>query len=116
MKRIQKGDKVIIITGQNGRPRKNGKVAKPRDKGVVGTVLSVKDDRVLVEGVNKVTKHEKPNSQKQTEGGIVSKEASIHISNVMLYNAATGKGDRVGFKIEDGVKYRYFKSNGQKVE
>lgn len=104
MKRIRKGDEVIVIAG------------KAENKGQRGKVLSVKDDRVVVEGVNRVSKHVKPNPQLGIEGGIVAKEAAIHVSNVMLYNPETGKGDRVGFTIEDGKKYRIFKSNGARVD
>lgn len=103
MKRIQKGDEVIVVAGD------------AEDKGKIGKVLEVKGDRVVVEGVNLVTKHVKPNPQAGIEGGRVQKTASIHISNVMLYNPETGKGDKVGFKVEGDVKYRYFKSNGAKV-
>ena len=103
MKRIKKGDEVIVIAG------------KEDNKGKRGKVLAVHGDRVLVEGLNLVVKHVKPNPQLGIEGGIVRKEASIHISNVMLFNPATGKGDRVGFKFEDGKKVRYFKSNGATV-
>jgi large subunit ribosomal protein L24 len=104
MKRIQKGDQVIVISG--------------KDKGRQGTVLRVgSDDRVLVEAVNLVKKHEKPNPMKGVEGGIVEKAMPLHISNVMLFNPMTSKGDRVGFKVlEDGRKVRYFKSNGEVVD
>ncbi len=103
MKRIQRGDEVIVIAG------------KAENKGKRGKVIAVQGDRVTVEGVNQVSKHVKPNPQLGIEGGVVKKAAAIHISNVMLFNPETGKGDRVGFKVEDGVKYRYFKSNGAKV-
>lgn len=103
MKRIQTGDEVIVIAG------------KAENKGKCGKVLSVHGDRVIVDGVNQVSKHVKPNPQLGIEGGVVKKNASIHVSNVMLFNPETGKGDRVGFKIEDGVKFRVFKSNGAKV-
>ena len=103
MKRIKKGDEVIVIAG------------KAENKGKRGKVLAVHGDRVLVEGLNLVVKHVKPNPQLGIEGGIVRKEATIHISNVMLFNPETGKGDRVGFKFEDGKKVRYFKSNGALV-
>jgi large subunit ribosomal protein L24 len=104
MKRIQKGDQVIVVSG--------------KDKGRQGTVLRVgDDDRVLVEAVNLVKKHEKPNPMKGVEGGIVEKEMPLHTSNVMLFNPMTSKGDRVGFKVlEDGRKVRYFKSNGEVVD
>lgn len=104
MKRIRKGDEVIVIAG------------KAANKGQRGKVLSVKDDRVVIEGINLVTKHVKPNPRFGIEGGKITKEASIHISNVMLFNAETGKGDRVGFKFEEGKKYRVFKSNGARVD
>lgn len=103
MKRIQKGDEVIVIAG------------KAENKGKRGKVLAVHGDRVVVEGLNQVSKHVKPNPQLGIEGGVVKKNAAIHISNVMLFNPATGKGDRVGFKIENNVKFRIFKSNGEKV-
>lgn len=103
MKRIQTGDEVIVIAG------------KAENKGKRGKVLAVHGDRVVIDGVNQVSKHVKPNPQLGIEGGVVKKSAAIHISNVMLFNPETGKGDRVGFKIEDGVKYRVFKSNGAKV-
>ena len=92
MKRIRKGDEVIVIAG------------KAENKGQRGTVLKVANDYVVVDGINHVFKHVKPNRQLQTEGSIVKKEAPIHISNVMLFNPSTGKGDRVGFKIESGKK------------
>lgn len=104
MQRIRKGDEVIIIAG------------KAENKGQRGTVKSVHGDRVVVEGLNLVSKHVKPNPQLGIEGGIVSKEASIHISNVMVYNEKAGKGDRVGFKIEGDKKIRVFKSNGERVD
>jgi large subunit ribosomal protein L24 len=104
MHRIRKGDRVIVTTG--------------RDKGRQGTVIRVlEDDRVVVENVNMVKKHQKPNPQKGSQGGIVQKEASIHVSNIMLFNPATKKGDRVGFKqLDDGRKVRVFKSNGEVVD
>lgn len=104
MKRIQKGDEVIVITG------------KAENKGQRGVVLKVLNDKVIVEGLNMVAKHVKPNPQLGVEGGIRRKEAPIHISNVMLYNAASGKGDRVGFKIEDGKRFRIFKSDGKRID
>ena len=103
MNRIKKGDEVIVIAG--------------RSKGQKGTVLRVlSEDRLLVDNVNLVKKHVKPNPQIEEKGGIKTQEAPIHISNVMLFNAATGKGDRVGFKVEDGKKVRFFKSNDQVVD
>jgi len=104
MRKIKKGDEVIVLTG--------------KDKGRRGNVLRVlPTDRVIVEGVNMVKKHQKPNPLKGTAGGIVEKEVSIHASNVALFNAATGKADRVGIKmLEDGRKVRFFKSNGEVVD
>jgi len=104
MKRLRKGDQVIVISG--------------KDKGRQGTVLKVmEDDRVLVEQINMVKKHTKPNPMQGVEGGIVEKEMPLHISNVMIFNPVTNKGDRVGFKLlEDDRKVRYFKSNGEVVD
>jgi large subunit ribosomal protein L24 len=103
MKRIKKGDQVIVITG--------------KDKGRQGTVLKVTDTSVLVEAVNMAKKHTKPNPMAGVEGGIVEKAMPLNISNVMLFNPMTNKGDRVGFKIlEDGRKVRCFKSNGEVVD
>ena len=104
MKRLRKGDEVVVITG--------------KDKGRHGTVLNVMaDDRVLVESINMVKKHTKPNPMQGVEGGIVEKEMPLDASNVMLFNPVTNKGDRVGFKVlEDGRKVRYFKSNGEVVD
>jgi large subunit ribosomal protein L24 len=103
-KRIKKGDEVVIIAGKN----RNAK----------GTVLRVLDnDRVLVEGLNLAKKHERPNPQKGTAGGIIEKEMPLHISNVALFNPLNNKADRIGFKtLEDGRKVRYFKSNGEVVD
>lgn len=104
MEKIRKGDEVIVIAG--------------RDKGKRGTVIRrVDDQRVLVEGVNRVKKHFRPNPVKGDPGGIREKEMPIHISNVALFNVATQKADRVGIKVlEDGRKVRVFKSNGELVE
>jgi large subunit ribosomal protein L24 len=103
MKRIKKGDQVIVISG--------------KDKGRQGTVLRVGEDNVLVEAINRVKKHQKPNPMKGVDGGIVEMEMPLHISNVMLLNPITRKGERVGFKVlEDGRKVRYFKSNGEVVD
>jgi len=103
MNRIKKGDQVIVIAG--------------KDKGRQGVVLSVADDRVVVEAVNRVKKHVKANPMAGVEGGIVEKEMPLAISNVMLFNPMTNKGDRIGFKtLEDGRKVRYFKSNGEVVD
>lgn len=103
-RKIRKGDDVIVLTG--------------KDKGKRGNVLSVLDDnRVLVENINLAKKHMKPNPNKGEAGGIVEKEMPIQVSNVALFNPATGKADRVGFKtLEDGRKVRVFKSNGEVVD
>jgi len=104
MRKIRKGDDVVVLTG--------------KDKGTRGTVLRVIDNQnVVVENVNMVRKHQKPNPQKGISGGIVDKEMPLNISNVALYNPIKGGPDRVGFKImEDGRKVRVFKSNGEVVD
>ncbi len=103
MKRIKKGDQVIVIAG--------------KDKGRQGTVLNIADNSVLVEAVNMAKKHAKANPMAGVEGGIVDKAMPLNISNVMLFNPMTNKGDRVGFKtLDDGRKVRYFKSNGEVVD
>ncbi|MBB5358794.1 50S ribosomal protein L24 [Rhodanobacter sp. AS-Z3] len=103
MNRIRKGDQVLVITGKN--------------KGQRGDVLRVADDRVFVSNVNLVKRHTKPNPQANQAGGIVEREASIHLSNVQLFNPATNKGERVGTKtLEDGRKVRVFRSNGEVVD
>jgi large subunit ribosomal protein L24 len=104
MEKIRKGDSVVVMAG--------------RDKGKRGTVLQRVDaERIVVEGVNRVKKHVKPNPLKNQPGGILDKEMPIHVSNVALYNPGTQKPDRVGFKIlGDGRKVRVFKSNGENVE
>ena len=104
MDRIRKGDEVIVLAG--------------RDKGKRGTVLRRKDDAYLViEGVNRVKKHERPNPMKGVAGGIVDKDLPIHVSNLALVNPATQKADRVGFKLlESGRKVRIFRSNGEQVD
>jgi large subunit ribosomal protein L24 len=97
MNRIRKGDQVLVITGKN--------------KGQRGDVLRVDGDRVFVSNVNVIKRHTKPNPQANQAGGIVEREASIHISNVQLFNPAQNKGERVGFKtLEDGRKVRVFRS------
>jgi large subunit ribosomal protein L24 len=103
MEKIRKGDDVVVITG--------------KDKGKRGTVLRrVDEEHVVVEGVNRAKKHVKPNPMKGVAGGIVDKDMPIHISNVALFNPATKKADRVGFRVlEDGRKVRVFKSNGELV-
>jgi len=104
MRKIKKGDEVVVLAG--------------KDKGRRGTVLRVlPNDKVFVENVNMVKKHQKPNPMKDTPGGIIEKEAPIHISNVAIFNPATGKADRVGFKrLDDGRKVRFFKSNQEVID
>jgi large subunit ribosomal protein L24 len=104
IKNIRKGDQVIVITG--------------KDKGRQGTVIRVyEDERVLVENVNVAKKHQKPNPNAGVQGGIIEKEMPLHVSNVMLFNPVTKKGDRVGVRtLEDGRKVRYFKSNDEVVD
>ncbi len=102
MRKIKKNDDVIVIAG--------------KDKGNRGSVLSVADEFVLVSGINKVKKHQKPNPVKGTTGGIVEIEKPIHISNIAIYNATSKKADRVGVKsLEDGRKVRVFKSSGEVI-
>lgn len=104
MQKIKKGDEIIVTAG--------------KDKGRRGNVLGLLDNgKILVEGVNLVKKHVKPNPMKGDQGGIVSKEMPLDYSNVMLFNPATNKGDRVGIKaLDDGKKVRYFKSNNEVVD
>ena len=104
MARIHKSDQVIVLTG--------------KDKGKRGTVLRVLDDgHLVVEGVNRVKKHQKPNPMRGMTGGIVDKEMPIHASNVAIFNPATKKADRVGIKtLQDQRKARYFKSNGELID
>ena len=105
MSKIKKGDEVLVIAGKS--------------KGKRGTVLKMlpEQERVLVGGVNLIKKHVKPNPNKGVEGGIVEREASLHISNVAIYNPATKKADRVGFKfLNDDQKVRFFKSNGELID
>jgi large subunit ribosomal protein L24 len=104
MKKIRKGDDVIVTTG--------------RDRGKRGTVLRIIDaHHVLVEGANRVKKHQRPNPMKGITGGITDKEMPLHISNVALYNPGTRKADRVGVRVlEDGRRVRYFKSNGEVID
>ncbi len=102
MQKLKKDDEVIVIAG--------------RDKGKRGSILSfMKEERVLVSGVNIVKKHKKGDPQTGEQGGIVDQEAPIHISNIAIFNEESGEADRVGVRIEDGKKVRYFKSNGQSV-
>ncbi|MCC6207378.1 MAG: 50S ribosomal protein L24 [Gammaproteobacteria bacterium] len=104
MSKIRKNDDVIVITG--------------KDKGRRGTVVRVlADDQVIVENVNMVKRHTKPNPTRGIAGGIVEKEAPINVSNVMLFNPVTKKGDRVGYRtLEDGRKVRFFKSNNEVLD
>jgi large subunit ribosomal protein L24 len=103
MRKIKKDDDVIVITG--------------KDKGNRGSVLRVLGDYLLVSGINKVKKHQKPNPMKGTTGGIVEMEKPIHVSNVAIFNAAAKKADRVGIKtLEDGRKVRVFKSSGELID
>lgn len=103
MRKIKKGDEVIVSCG--------------KDKGVSGKVLEVLGERAKVENVNMVRKAVRPNPNTGDSGGIVDREMPIHLSNLRLLNPATGKGDRVGFKIrDDGKKVRYFKSDGETVD
>ena len=101
--KIKRNDEVIVLAG--------------KDNGKRGKVLVVRPDgRLIVSGVNMIKKHQKPNPMAQKPGGIVEKEAPIQVSNVAIFNAATGKADRVGFSVaEDGSKTRVFKSNGEAV-
>ena len=103
MNKIRKGDEVVVIAG--------------RDKGRRGNVLEVLDGKLVVEGINVSKKHVKPNPQRQEQGGIQDRAMPIQISNVMLWNAAAKKGDRVGFRtLGDGRKVRFFKSNKEVVD
>jgi len=103
MQRIKKGDEVIVVTG--------------RDKGKRGDVTRVVDaSHVIVGGVNSVKKHTRPNPMKGVQGGIVSKDMPMHVSNVAIWNPVTQKADRVGFRLlDDGRKVRFFKSNGEQI-
>jgi large subunit ribosomal protein L24 len=104
MEKLRKGDDVIVTTG--------------KDKGKRGTVLRrVDDEHVVVEGINRVKKHQRPNPMKGLPGGIIEKEMPIHVSNVAVFNPQTKKGDRIGIRfMEDGRKVRFFKSNGEMVD
>jgi len=104
MARIKKGDEVIVIAG--------------KDKGRRGSVVRVYDDgRVLVDNVNVVKKHQRGNPQAGQPGGIISKEMPVDISNVMIFNPQTEKGDRIGYRVlADGKKVRYFKSNNEVLD
>ena len=104
MAKIHKGDPVVVLTG--------------KDKGKRGSVLRVLDTgHVLIEGINRVKKHQKPNPMRNIQGGIVEKEMPIQNSNVALFNVATQKADRVGYKLlDDGRKVRIYKSSGEMVD
>ena len=103
MNRIRKGDQVIVIAG--------------KDKGKKGDVVRVAGDKVVVSNINIIKRHTKPNPQAGQPGGVIEREAPIHISNVMLFNPASGKGERVGFKVlEDGRKLRVFRSSGEAID
>ena len=102
MSKIKKGDNVVVLAG--------------RDKGKRGDVTRVFTDHVLVAGVNQVKKHQRPNPMKGEQGGIVSKEMPIHVSNVAIWNPVTKKADRIGMRsLADGRKVRFFKSNGELI-
>ncbi|MBS1230175.1 MAG: ribosomal protein [Proteobacteria bacterium] len=103
MDKIRKGDEIVVIAG--------------KDKGKRGTIVTRVDaEHVVVEGVNRVKKHVKPNPVKGVVGGVVDKDMPLHVSNVSLYNPTTQKADRVGFKqLEDGTKVRIFRSSGEQV-
>jgi large subunit ribosomal protein L24 len=104
MRKIRKGDDVVVITG--------------RDRGKRGTVLRIVDSEyVVVEGANRVKKHQRPNPMKGVQGGIIEKEMPLHVSNVALFNPGTKKADRVGVRtLQDGRRVRFFKSNGEVVD
>ena len=103
MNRISKGDHVVVTTG--------------KDKGKRGDVVSVDGDKVVVSNVNLVKRHTKPNPQANQPGGVIEREAPIHVSNVMLFNPASGKGERIGTKVlEDGRKLRVFRSSGEALD
>ena len=103
MNRIRKGDQVVVIAG--------------KDKGKKGDVIRVAGDKIVVSNINIIKRHTKPNPQAGQPGGVIEREAPIHISNVMLFNPASGKGERVAFKVlEDGRKLRVFRSSGEAVD
>jgi len=105
MRKIRKGDQVVVISG--------------RDKGARGTVIRVLEEHVVVENVNKVKKHQKPNPQASPPrpGGIIDKEMPLHVSKIAIWNPATKKADRIGFKtLADGRRVRCFRSNGEMLE
>jgi large subunit ribosomal protein L24 len=101
--KIKRDDEVIVLAG--------------KDKGKTGKISKVlANGKVIVEGVNTVKKHQKPNPHAGVEGGIIEQQAPIDVSNVAIYNSETGKADRVGFRFEDGKKVRFFKSNNELVK
>ena len=103
MNRIKKGDQVVVTAG--------------KDKGKRGDVVRVDGEKVVVSNVNIIKRHTKPNPQAGQPGGVIEREAPIHISNVMLFNPASGKGERIGSKVlEDGRKLRVFRSSGEAVD
>ena len=103
MNRIKKGDQVIVTAG--------------KDKGKRGDVVRVAGDKVVVSNINVVKRHTKPNPQLGQAGGVIEREAPIHVSNVMLFNPASGKGERIGVKVlEDGRKLRVFRSSGESID
>ncbi len=103
MNRIRKGDHVVVTAG--------------KDKGKRGDVVSVAGDKVVVSNVNLVKRHTKPNPQANQPGGVIERESPIHVSNVMLFNPASGKGERIGTKVlEDGRKLRVFRSSGEAID
>jgi len=103
MQKLKQGDEVIVLIG--------------KDKGKRGRISQFLNEKIMVEGVNRVKKHQKPNPNAGVQGGIIEKEMPIHKSNVALYNPATKKADKVGFKsLDDGKKVRYFKSNNEIID
>ncbi|MEH6358909.1 MAG: 50S ribosomal protein L24 [Pseudomonadales bacterium] len=104
MRKLRRDDEVVVIAG--------------RDKGKRGKITRVlEDDKLIIAGINMVKRHTKPNPQRGIAGGIVEKEAAIHVSNVAIFNSATNKADRVGIKVlEDGTKARIFKSNQEMID
>ena len=103
MNRIKKGDQVVVTAG--------------KDKGKKGDVVRVAGDKVVVSNINIIKRHTKPHPQAGQPGGVIEREAPIHISNVMLFNPASGKGERIGVKVlEDGRKLRVFRSSGEAVD
>jgi large subunit ribosomal protein L24 len=102
MQKIRRDDEIIVIAG--------------KDKGKRGKVLKVLDDRLVIGGINLIKRHTKPNPNAGVAGGIIEKEAPMHVSNVAIFNGETNKADRVGFKVEEGKKIRVFKSTQKAVD